>query len=172
MSPLPFPISLPAPMTPHPPHPILCWKHESFGVKVTKGSERKSPELADGGLLKGVVATFIVPAHFPLLGLSVCLAEHITFYVELSWECSAKSVSTSRPQSSSVSYIWWLKKCILGKERPGCGGKRWSSWLRAVSRSWENELGVVLSFHRHTAIKDPRNTLTMCVIQSQRCFPY
>ncbi len=50
---------------------------------MTVGSNIKSPELADRGLLKGVVATSIVPFHLTL-SLSPCLAGHIRFYVELS----------------------------------------------------------------------------------------
>lgn len=38
---------------------------------MTIGSNRKSPELADGGLLKGVVATSIVPVHLTLLTFSL-----------------------------------------------------------------------------------------------------
>lgn len=97
------------------------------------GSNRKSPELADGGLLKGVAATSIVPLHLTL-SLALCLTDHIRFYAELSWECSAKSVSISRPQSSSV----WVRLLMIVQEmyfwaRQGDRGSQWCSWLRGLS---------------------------------------
>lgn len=107
------------------------------------GSNRKSPELAAGGLLKGVVATSIVPFHLTL-SLSLCLAGHIRFYAELSWECSAKSVSISRaPKLLSLTQafddcprnVFWARK--------GDRGSQWSSWLRGTelwTTRWHTEL--------------------------------
>ncbi len=44
--------------------------------------------------------------------LTLCLADHIRFYAELSWECSTKSVSISRPQSSSA----WVRLLMIVQE--------------------------------------------------------
>lgn len=53
---------------------------------MAMGSNRKTPEQADGGLLKGVVATSTVSIHPALLALALApfLTDHIRFYAELS----------------------------------------------------------------------------------------
>ena len=103
----------------HCPPPFLCWKHESFCVKVTVGSNRKSLELADGGLLKGVVATSVVPVQpHPSRSLSVWLT-----ILDFMRNCLESAVLNQFPfpgpkAPQSESDFWWLsKKCILGKAR-------------------------------------------------------
>lgn len=130
---------------------FVCWKHESFRVKGTTGSKRKSPELAGGGLLKDVVATSTVPVHLTLFSGSLSIWPNILrFNAELSWECSAKSVSISRPQSSSV----WVGHLMIVQEvyfraRPGDGGSRWTElwtahWHTELS---EHQLRAVLPYY-------------------------
>lgn len=62
----------------------------------------------------------------------------LRFNAELSWERSAKSVSISRPQSSSV----WVGHLMIVQEvyfraRPGDGGSRWTELWTA---HWHTEL--------------------------------
>lgn len=94
----------------------------------------------------------------PVLSLSLCLADHIRFYAELSWECSAKSVSISRPQSSSV----WVRLLMIVQEmyfgqRQGDGGSQWCSRLRGLSCEphtdtqsfWRNSSVLMQLFYFH-----------------------
>lgn len=86
--------------------------------------QKKKPNQADGGLLKGVVATSTVS-----LALALTLApfhtDHIRFYAELSWESSAKSVSIFRPQSSTD----WIKLLMIIQEMYFGQKARW--WRQA-----------------------------------------
>lgn len=150
---------------------FVCWKHESFRVKVTTGSKRKSPELAGGGLLKDVVATSTVPVH---LTLSRALSLSGRTYYVLMRNCLESAALNQFPfpgpkAPRSESDIWWLsKKCISGQGQVMEAASGLSCELHTDTQSFLN-ISYVLSCH--IMIKGLRNMLTICVIQSQRCFP-
>lgn len=114
-------------------HFCLFLFHFTFRVKVTMGWKRISLELVIEGLLKDVVATSIVPVPLILLELSLYLAKHIMFYAELSWECSVKSVSISRPQSSTlrVRHLMIVQEMHFGQGQgmeAASGVLDWADW--------------------------------------------
>lgn len=134
MSPLPFPISLPAPMTP--PTPTFCAENiKVFGVKVTKGSERKKSWAGWWRFAEGCCGYFYSPGSLPPFLGRLSIWPNILHFM---WNCLESAVlnrfplpDPNAPQSRTFDdwrSVFWERK------RPGRGGRRWSSRRATVGK--------------------------------------